>query len=54
MPLTVSQVERISYDESTIYIRLTRAATEQSPEHTLNLNGTEMGATAPPIHGLTL
>lgn len=49
-----SQVERISYDESTIYIRLNGAATEQSPEQTLNLNGTETGAVAPPIHGLTL
>ena len=31
--LPVSQVERISYEESTVFVNLTKEAVEQSPEH---------------------
>jgi sporulation protein YlmC with PRC-barrel domain len=33
--LTTSQVERISYKESTVFVTVTKEAVEKSPEHTL-------------------
>jgi sporulation protein YlmC with PRC-barrel domain len=36
--IPVSQVERISYKESTVFVKLTREAIEKSPEHILAKN----------------
>ncbi len=38
--IPVSQVERISYKESTVYVKVSREAVEKSPEHRLVPNGT--------------
>jgi len=38
--IPVSQVERISYPESTVHVKLTKEAIEQSPEHRLIPNET--------------
>jgi hypothetical protein len=38
--LPVSQVDRISYTESTVYVKLTKDAVEKSPEHRLIPNET--------------
>jgi hypothetical protein len=38
--IPVSQVERISYKESTVYVKLSKEAVEKSPEHRLIPNGT--------------
>jgi len=37
--ISTSQVDRISYDESTVFVNLNRAAVEQSPAHHLALAG---------------
>jgi hypothetical protein len=31
--IPISQVDRISYEESTVFVRLTKEAVEKSPEH---------------------
>jgi hypothetical protein len=46
----MSQVERISYKESTVYVKLSKEAVEKSPTHRLIPNGP---ATFPqPAHAL--
>lgn len=37
--LPVSKVERISYDDSTVFVNLTKEAVEKGPEHRLTPNG---------------
>ncbi|MGA2247359.1 MAG: PRC-barrel domain-containing protein [Verrucomicrobiota bacterium] len=37
--IPISQVERISYEESTVFVRLNKDAVEKSPEHRLVPNG---------------
>jgi len=37
--IPMSQVERISYKESTVFVKLTKEAVEKSPEHRLVPNG---------------
>ncbi len=48
--IPMSQVERISYKESTVFVKLTREAVEKSPEHRLVPNG--VAAAAPPALAL--
>jgi hypothetical protein len=36
----MSQIDRISYDESTVFVKLTKDAIEKSPEQHLSPNGT--------------
>jgi len=42
--IPVSQVERISYKESTVYVKANKEAVEKSPEHRLVPNSTAMPA----------
>ncbi len=46
----MSQVERISYKESTVFVKLTKDAVEKSPEYRLVPNG----APVPAQHSLAL
>jgi hypothetical protein len=48
--LPVSQVERISYQESAVFAKLAKGDVEKCPEYRLDLNG----VTAPAEHALTL
>ena len=48
--IPMSQVERISYKESTVFVKLTKDAVEKSPEHRLIPNG----AAGPVQHPLAL
>jgi hypothetical protein len=48
--IPTSAVARISFDESTVFVNLTREAAEQSPEHHLVSN--RAAASAPPILAL--
>jgi hypothetical protein len=50
--IPVSQVDRISYDESTVFVHMTKEAVEQSPEHHLAPDGA--AASARPILPLRL
>jgi hypothetical protein len=38
--LSMSQIKQISYEESTVFVKLTKAAVENSPEYHLAANGT--------------
>jgi hypothetical protein len=42
--IPISQVERISYKESTVFVKLTKEAVEKSPEHRLVPNGPVVSA----------
>ena len=53
--IPVGLVERISYDDSTVFVRLTRAAIEESPAFDLERPDTDkVPEQAPPHRGLTL
>jgi hypothetical protein len=48
--ISVSQVERISYEESTVFVKLTKDAVEKSPEHGLTPNSAVISPE--PVHAL--
>jgi hypothetical protein len=48
--IPMSRIDRISYQESTVFVKLTKEAVEKSPEHHLVSNGAVIPAQ--PIHAL--
>jgi hypothetical protein len=45
--IPMSQVDRISYQESTVFVKLTKEAVEKSPEHRLVPNESAISAGHP-------
>jgi hypothetical protein len=47
--IAISQVERISYKESTVYVKVSKEAVEKSPEHRLIPNGAAISTQPEPV-----